>query len=157
MILLVHKAQELIKRSDSPDFEALCNDLRIYQASLRTLFTLECYDNLIKNGRMRPLVGSLLHSLGIRIIAEGTPAGTIHVSGKARGEVKTYQEIISQMRSSKDCTGAQVVISHCENLAGAIRLKELILRELPVKGVSLHSCHGLTTFYAMRGGLILGY
>lgn len=157
MILLVHKAQELIKRSDSPDFEALCNDLRIYQASLRTLFTLECYDNLIKNGRMRPLVGSLLHSLGIRIIAEGTPAGTIHVSGKARGEVKTYQEIISQMRSSKDCTGAQVVISHCENLAGAIRLKELILRELPVKGVSLYSCHGLTTFYAMRGGLILGY
>ena len=157
MVLLTQKAQELIEHSDDPDFEEICNSLRIYQASLRTLFTLECYDNLIKNGRMRPLVGSLLHTLGIRIIAEGTPAGTIHVSGKTRGEVKTYQEIVSQMRSSKDCTGAQVVLSHCENLAGAIRLKEMILKELPVKDVTIYSCHGLTTFYAMRGGLILGY
>lgn len=157
MVLLAQKAQELIEHSDDPNFEEICNALRIYQASLRTLFTLECYDNLIKNGRMRPLVGSLLHTLGIRIIAEGTPAGTIHVSGKARGEVKTYQGIISQMRGSKDCTGAQVVLSHCENLAGAIRLKEMILKELPVKDVTIYSCHGLTTFYAMRGGLILGY
>lgn len=157
MVLLVRKAQELIEGSDVPDFEEICNTLRIYQASLRTIFTLECYDNLIKNGRMRPLVGSLLHTLGIRIIADATPAGTIHVSGKARGEVKTYQEIVSQMRSSKDCTGARVVLSHCENLSGALRLKELILSELPVKDVTIYSCRGLTTFYAMRGGLILGY
>ena len=61
------------------------------------------------------------------------------------------------MRSSKDCTGAEVVISHCENLAGAMRLKQVIQEELAVKSVDILSCRGLTSFYAMEKGLIIGY
>ena len=156
LVLLVQKARSLLE-TEEPDFEKVCEELRMYQASLRTLFTLECFDNLIKNGRMRPLVGNLLHTLGIHIIAEGTPQGTIHVAGKARGESKTYRAIVELMRESKDCSGAEVVLSHCENLSGALKLKELILRELPVKSVALLSCRGLTTFYAMEKGLIIGY
>lgn len=157
MVLLVRKAQALLEAQDLPDFESVCEQLRVYQASLRTLFTLDCFDNLIKNGRMRPLVGNLLHTLGIHVIADGTPQGTIHVSGKARGELKTYQFIVGQMRASKDCTGAEVVLSHCENLSGALKLKEMILQELPVKDVTILSCRGLTTFYAMQDGLIIGF
>ena len=157
MVLLVRKAQALLEAEEEPDFEAVCNQLRTYQASLRTVFTLECFDNLIKNGRMRPLVGNLLHTLGIHVIADATPQGTIHVCGKARGEAKTYQAIVEHMRNSKDCTGAEVVLSHCENLTGALRLKELMLTELPVKDVTILSCRGLTSFYAMEHGLIVGY
>ena len=157
MVLLVRKAQALLEAEEEPDFEAVCDQLRTYQASLRTVFTLECFDNLIKNGRMRPLVGNLLHTLGIHVIADATPQGTIHVCGKARGEAKTYQTIVEHMRDSKDCTGAEVVLSHCENLTGALRLKELILTELPVKDVTVLSCRGLTSFYAMENGLIVGY
>lgn len=157
MVLLVRRAQALLQAEEEPDFDTVCDQLRTYQASLRTIFTLECYDNLIKNGRMRPLVGNLLHTLGIHIIADATPQGTIHVAGKARGELKTYQFIVELMRQSKDCTGAEVVLSHCENLSGALRLKELIMKELPVKDVTVLSCRGLTTFYAMQKGLILGY
>ena len=157
MVLLVRKAQALLEAEEEPDFDAVCDQLRTYQASLRTVFTLECFDNLIKNGRMRPLVGNLLHTLGIHVIADATPQGTIHVCGKARGEAKTYQAIVDHMRESKDCTGAEVVLSHCENLTGALRLKELILKELPVKDVTILSCRGLTSFYAMDNGLILGY
>ncbi len=157
MVLLVRRAQTLLQAEEEPDFDTVCDQLRTYQASLRTIFTLECYDNLIKNGRMRPLVGNLLHTLGIHIIADATPQGTIHVAGKARGELKTYQFIVELMRQSKDCTGAEVVLSHCENLSGALRLKELIMKELPVKDVTVLSCRGLTTFYAMQKGLILGY
>lgn len=157
MVLLVWKAQELIENSDSLKFEEICDLLRIYQASLRTVFTLECYDNLIKNGRMKPLVGSLLHTLGIRVIADATSLGTIHVAKKARGELKTFQGIVSLMRQSKDCTDARVVLSHCDNLSEALRLKEMILSELPVKDVTILSCRGLTSFYAMRNGLILGF
>lgn len=156
MVLLTRKAQSLLEVED-PDFDKVCEELRIYQASLRTVFTLECFDNLIKNGRMRPLVGNLLHTLGIHVIADATPQGTIHVSGKARGEAKTYQAIVDLMRQSKDCDGAEVVLSHCENLPGALKPKELILRELPVKDVTLVSCRGLTTFYAMEKGLIVGF
>lgn len=157
MVLLVRRAQALIEADPNVDFEDLCAQLRMYQASLRTCFTLENFDNLIKNGRMRPLVGTLLHSLGIHVIADATPQGTIHVADKARGEQKTYRAIAALMSASKDCAGAEVVISHCENLAGALALKEQILTSLPVKSVDILSCRGLTSFYAMEKGLIVGY
>lgn len=157
MVLLIRKTCELIKANPEIDFEELCGILRIYQAALRTTFTLENFDNLIKNGRMRPLVGTLLHSLGIHVIAEATPQGTIHVVDKARGEVKTYKGITAHMKNSKDCAGAEVIISHCENLVGAMKLKEQILADLPVKSVDIISCRGLTSFYAMEKGLIIGY
>ena len=158
MVLLIRRAQALIEAAgDDGDFDALCQQLHRYQATLRTCFTLENFDNLIKNGRMRPIVGTLLRSLGIHIIADATAEGTIHVADKARGEGKTYRAITALMRQSKDCTGAEVVISHCENLAGAMKLKQQILDDLPVKSVDILSCRGLTSFYAMEKGLILGY
>lgn len=158
MVLLIRKAKELMETDpEGTDFEGICAQLRLYQAALRTCFTLENFDNLIKNGRMRPLVGTLLHSLGIHVIADGTPQGTIRVVGKARGEAKTYKAITALMKDSKDCVGAEVVISHCENLSGALKLKEQILADLPVKQVDILSCRGLTSFYAMEKGLIIGY
>ena len=158
MILLTRKAQALMEAANGPeDFEDICDQLRTYQASLRTCFTLECFDNINKNGRMRPLVGTLLHTLGIHVLAVATPQGTIQVTGKARGEAKTYQGLTAQMADSKDCTGAHVVICHCQNPVGAQKLKEQIEKDLPVKQVDIVPCRGLTSFYAMEKGLIIGY
>ena len=157
MALLIYRARELMEADTTGDFEGICNQLRLYQAALRTCFTLENFDNLIKNGRMRPLVGTLLHSLGIHVIADATPQGTIHVADKARGEAKTYRAITALMGASKDCTDAHVIVAHCENLAGAMKLKQQILDDLPVKEVEILSCRGLTSFYAMQKGLIIGY
>ena len=155
MILLIRKAKELIQADVSDDFKGICDKLREYQSTLRTVFTLENYDNLIKNGRMRPLVGTLLHTLGIHVIADGTPEGTIHVADKARGEAKTYKGIIKRMCELKDCTDATVVINHCENREGALKLKEQIQKDLSVKSVDIVSCRGLTSFYALEKGLIV--
>ncbi len=157
MVLLIRKTRALIEENPAIDFEDLCAQLRLYQAAQRTCFTLECFDNLIKNGRMRPLVGTLLHSLGIHVTAVATPQGTISVAGKARGEAKTYQALTALMKDSKDCTDTEVVICHCENQIGAQRLKEQILKDLPVKSVDIIPCRGLTSFYAMEKGLIIGY
>ena len=157
MVLLIRRARELMEADETGDFDGICAQLRLYQAALRTCFTLENFDNLIKNGRMRPLVGTLLHSLGIHVIADATPQGTIHVADKARGEAKTFRAITALMRASKECDGAEVVISHCENPEGAQRLKEQILADLPVKQVDVIPCRGLTSFYAMEKGLIIGY
>ena len=157
MVLLIRKTQELIEANPDIDFDEQCGILRMYQASLRTCFTLENFDNLIKNGRMRPLVGTLLHTLGIHVIADATPQGTIRVLDKVRGEFKTYKALAALMKKSKECHNAEVVICHCENMTGALKLKEQILKDLPVKKVDILSCRGLTSFYAMEKGLIIGY
>ena len=38
-----------------------------------------------------------------------------------------------------------------------MKLKQQILEDLPVSKVEIISCRGLTSFYAMEKGLILGY
>ena len=49
----------------------------------------------------------------------------------------------------------KVRIAHCENPAGAEKLKQQLMADLPVKSVELISCRGLTSFYAMEKGLIV--
>lgn len=156
MVLLIRRAKELMETDTTGDFEGICAQLRLYQAALRTCFTLENFDNLIKNGRMRPLVGTLLRSLGIHVIADATPQGTIHVADNARGEAKTWKATTQLMPPAR-LRRCRVVISHCENMKGAGKLKEQILTDLPVKSVEIISCRGLTSFYAMEKGLIIGY
>ena len=156
-VLILRKARSLIEANPEIDFDELCDALRVYQASLRTVFTLENFDNLVKNGRMRPLVGTLLHTLGIHVIAEATLQGTISVCDKARGAVKTYQRMAQLMAERKDCEGAEVIIAHCNNLEGAARLKKQIMDTLPVKSVELIPTRGLCSFYAMDQGLIVGF
>ena len=155
LALIVLRAQQLIEAGK--DFEEVCAALREYQASLRIAFTLSNFGNLIKAGRMSPFIGSVLTGLGIHVIADATPQGTIHVAGKARGENKTIKHIVHMMAEAKDVTGLPVLIAHCENLAGAMKLKQAILAELPVADVTLLNCKGLCTFYAMEKGLIVSY
>ena len=109
-----------------------------------------------KSGRISPAAAFVGDAIGLKPLITFED-GEAKILSKARGEAKTYQTIVEHMRDSKDCTGAEVVLSHCENLTGALRLKELILTELPVKDVTILSCRGLTSFYAMENGLILGY
>lgn len=155
MILLLRKAAALAEEHLS--FETLCDRLESYRSSLRTCFTLENFDNLIKNGRMAPIAGALLQTLGIHIVADATPEGTIHVAKKARGEAHTFKAITQLMSDAKDCAGSHVILCHCRNLQGAERLRAVIQERLNVASVEILPCHGLTSFYAMDQGLIVSY
>lgn len=156
LILLTRKARALIETGQQ-GFSAVCKTLQDYRDSLRTVFTLETFDNLVKNGRMRPLLGTVLHTLGIHVIAIGNSEGAIQVVDKARGETRTIRALLAQMQARKDCHGADVIISHCQNLEGAQRLKDAILKHLPVKSVTTLPCRGLNSYYAMDQGLIVVY
>lgn len=156
MVNQLRRAAQLY--AEGVPFDDICADLEKFRdEQCRTMFTLENFDNLVNNGRMRPLLGTMLHTLGIHVIAEGTREGKIHVCGKARGLDKTCKEIVKLMQESKDCTGAHVIITHCQNPSGAQRLAEYITASLPVEGVEFLECRGLTSYYAMDQGLILCY
>ena len=155
MILLLRKAAELAEQG--LPFEDLCAELQVCQKNTRLCFTLEHFDNLVNNGRMPPLAGTLLQTLGIRIVAEATAEGTIRVAKKARGEAHTAKAITQLMADAKNCADSHVIITHCQNPEGAERLRNAILDRLPVKAVEVLPCRGLTSFYAMDKGLILSY
>ena len=62
----------------------------------------------------------------------------------------------SEMKKAGFC-GGRVHIAHCLNGDAAQQLRQLNLREYPESAVTVGDCTGLCSFYAEKGGLIVGY
>ncbi len=155
MVLLKMKACEMIR--EGKEFSEMAKILDEYQANLDLTFALGGYDNLIKTGRMSKISGILATSLGIRAVAIATKAGEIEVVKKPRGEANAIMAMAQVMKETKNMENKPVVISHCKNPEGAQMAKEVFLKELKVSEVYINDCKGLTTFYTMEKGLIIGY
>lgn len=69
---------------------------------------------------------------------------------------KALRELVKQMKEEK-YQGGRVVIDHCENEADAEKLKELLLAEYPKAEITIRPMRGLCSFYAERGGLMVGF
>ncbi len=155
MVLILRKAEELI--SGGADFETVAKQTEAYAKSLFLLFALGSYDNLIKNGRMSRVAGILATTLGIRAVAANTPEGEIKILQKPRGEERAIAQMVEIMGKLKDMVGQPVVISHCNNLKGAQRLKELISHVYLTTKITILQTTGLTSFYTENGGLLIGF
>lgn len=155
LVLLIRRAAELIKEKFS--FEEMEKKLTEYCEKMQLFFSLDSYDNLVKTGRMSRIAGLVASSLGIRAVAGKTKEGTIEVLAKPRGEKKAIAKMVAMMRERKNLKNQPVVINHCNNEAGASRLKELIEQQCQTKDITVLSCRGLTSFYAGELGLIVSF
>ena len=72
------------------------------------------------------------------------------------GEEKSLAAILAQLQSNGLKTG-KVHISHCRNEAAAKKLQAKLLAALPQVSVQIHTCRGLCSYYAEKGGLLVGY
>lgn len=155
IVLLAKKADELI--AQGLGFEEIATALDEYNTKINLVFALGGYDNLIKTGRMKPIVGAIATHLGIRAVAVNTPQGEIDVVKKPRGEEKAISAIVDIMNATKDMTDKPVIISHCRNLTGAKNLKALIEQKCKTGDITILECKALTSFYTMETGIIVGY
>lgn len=155
MVLIARMADKLI--GEGLPFEQICEKLEEYTKSVRLVFTLTQFDNLIKAGRMKPLVGAVVSALGIRVVAQASDIGTVEVMFKVRGEDKTLEKMVDYMNEQKDMTNLPVVINHCNNIEAVEKLKKLIREKCHTDDITVLECKALTTFYAMEKGLLIGY
>ena len=155
MVLIARKADQLI--GEGLPFEEVVAKLEEYTQEVRLVFTLEKFDNLIKAGRMKPLVGKVVSALGIHLIAQASVDGRVELMFKVRGDEKTLEKMVEYMNEQKDMTGKPVVINHCNNHKMVERLKELIKEKCKTEDITVLHCKGLTTFYAMEKGILIGY
>jgi len=51
----------------------------------------------------------------------------------------------------------KVRIAHCMNEAAADKLRKMILSQMPQADVRIHRCRGLCSYYAEKGGLLVGF
>ena len=154
LVLIVEKLQELIAQDLS--FEQISQKIKAYQQQTGLLFMLESLKNFAANGRVSPAVAKIAGVLGIRIVGKASQQGTLEPTDKCRGESKSLNAIVLHLIEAGLSKG-KVRIAHCENEAAAEELKNRILAKCRQADVKIHACRGLCSYYAEKGGLLLGY
>lgn len=154
LTLIAQKLEELICAGKS--FEEICAYIPGYQKNTGLLFMLESLNNFAANGRVSPAVAKIAGVLGIRIVGKASDVGTLEPTDKCRGEAKSLNAILKHLKESGLKTG-RVQLAHCLNETAANTLKNMIEAELPEVTVNIDINLGLCSYYAEKGGLLVGY
>lgn len=152
--LIVEKLKELIL--EGKPFRKIQEAIRTYQSHTHLLFSLQSLTNLARNGRVSPVVAKVAGVLGIRIVGTASQEGTLQPLHKCRGEKKALETILSEMKE-RCFRGGKVRICHCFNPESAGQLRDMILSHFPSSDVLIEPCTALCSFYAERGGLLVGF
>lgn len=154
MVLIIDKLSELINSNFDPDtiYKEICN----YQINTHLYFELSSLDNFAKNGRINPILAKGIGILGIKIVGKASDEGTLQPMDKCRGDKKAFICLISHM---KKCgyAGGRVIISHTNNPSGANDMNELIKTELGYNDATIMENHGLCSYYAEPGSVLIGF
>ena len=154
MALCVVKILEYIRAGW--DFERVVRAAELALKHTHIVFALSSFDNLVKNGRLSRIVGFIARKLGMWGIGVGSEEGKIDIKGKTRGSLSALSMLVEDMKE-RGFAGGRAVISHCQNLDLAEKLREKIHEFWPECEVRILAARGLCSYYAERGGLILAY
>ncbi len=154
MKLHLLKLRELILQGK--DFSTISKEIQAYKDQHTSLvFCLESMNNLANNGRVNPAVAKVASILGIRVIGDVDENG-LHPTDKVRGEKKATMTIFSNMKRL-GYKGGRLLIDHCYNEKAAADLKMTTLEEFSAAEVIIGKTRGLCTYYAEKGGLMIGF
>ena len=154
LTLIVEKLEELIGEGKS--YEEICGYMPKYQKKTGLLFMLESLNNFAANGRVSPAVAKIAGVLGIRIVGKASDAGTLEPTDKCRGEAKSLNAILKHLKEN-DLKTSKVILAHCLNESAANTLKNMIETDLPGVTVKIAKNLGLCSYYAEKGGLLVGF
>lgn len=154
MELIAEKLQALIAAGLS--FEQISETIQDYQQHTGLLFMLESMQNLANNGRVSKLAAKAAGILGIRVVGKASDVGTLEQLVKARGEKKALDALMENM-VSLGYKGGKVRIAHCLNENAAVSLQQRICILYPQADIQIRPTGGLCSFYAEKGGLLIGF
>ena len=152
--MIIDKLGELIGQGLS--FEEVNTAIHKYMEEHKLIFALSSYHNLVNNGRMPKIAGIVLGHLGLWGVGIASDEGTIKMKKIAKGGKRTLQVIMHDLKDRVADKGV-VVISHCENELFAHNLKEAVISKYPDYQVKIMPTRGLCSYYAEKGGIIVGF
>ena len=139
------------------DYETVCREITEYKDHGTSLvFSLESMINLANNGRVPMIVAKAAGLIGLRMIGIVSEEGQIHPTDKARGEKNTIETIWAKMLS-EGYKGGRLRIDNCFNEKTAEEIKKLALENFPGADVKIEPTGALCSFYAEKGGLMIGF
>lgn len=150
--LMAEKCRDLIAMGKS--FDEIISELSEYKTGL--LFVLESMKNLANNGRISKIAATAAGVLGVRAVGKASESGTLEMLSKNRGTPKTIDAVLLHLKEN-GYEGRRVKLSHCFNASFAKQIAARIRDEFPEAHVDISECRGLCSFYAEKGGLLIGF
>lgn len=138
------------------DFETICKQIDAYCKQTHLLFVLKSLDNLIKNGRVSKLAGTVAGLLGIKILGMASEEGQLEVLQKCRGKMTAYKNVIEEMYN-RGYQGGRIIISHCFAEDIAQYIAETVKATYPESLIEIMPTSGLCSYYAERGGILMAF
>lgn len=154
MDLIVDEINRLI--ATGLEFDELVQAITTYQENSKLLFVLAKVDNLVKNGRLSKLVGTVVGLLNIRMVGEASAEGKLELLQKARGHKKSVTAAFEEMKKA-GYDGGRIVMAHRNNAKFFQQFSELVKASFPMAVIDEVATSGLCSFYAEEGGLLMGY
>ena len=152
--LILERLQQLVMQGLT--FEEVAERITSYRENTGLLFMLESLQNFAKNGRVSPLLARVVGVLGVRVVGKASDVGDLEPLDKCRGEQKALSDVVRRLEE-QGFVGGRVRLAHCFNEAAALELKSQITAGFPTAEVVIYPCRGLCSFYAERGGLLVGF
>ena len=152
--LIIEKIEECIDKDMS--FEDVCNCVTAYMKKTGLVFMLKSLKTFANNGRVSPIVAKLVGIAGICIVGKASDEGTLEPMHKPRGERRALETLVGCLDKEGFKTG-KISIGHCQNESAAEQLKELILAKFKNVQIEIHKFRGLCSFYAEKGGVLVGF
>ena len=152
--LIIEKIEECIKRG--MPYEDACNSVEEYMKNTGLIFMLKSLKNFANNGRVSPVVAKLVGIAGICIVGKASSEGTLEPMHKCRGERRSLETLVEELEKEAFHSG-KISIGHCQNESAALKLQTLILEKFKDVQIEIHKLRGLCSFYAEKGGLLVGF
>ena len=105
---------------------------------------------------MMNIASKLVGIAGICIVGKASSEGTLEPMHKCRGERHSLETLVEDLEREGFCSG-KISIGHCQNESAAEQLKELILAKFENVQIEIHKFRGLCSFYAEKGGVLVGF
>ena len=154
MILIIEKLRELINADTS--FEEIIAKINEYKKNTGLLFMLKSMNNLANNGRVSKISAKIAGVMNIRVVGKASDVGTLEPLDKPRGEKMTLLKMKDRLLSL-GYKGGKLRITHCLNAESAETLCKMMLEIYPTADITIGKCRGLCSFYAERGGMLVGF
>ena len=101
-------------------------------------------------------MAKLVGIAGICIVGKASSEGTLEPMHKCRGERRSLETLVEDLKAEGFRFG-KISIGHCQNESAAEQLKGLILAQFNDVQIEIHKFRGLCSFYAEKGGILVGF
>lgn len=129
-----------------------------YIKGMKTFFVLESLDNLVKAGRISPIIAKVTSVLSVKPIMEGTDEGTIKVHEKVVGTKRAFKRFVEIIGEQGINLEERILgIAHCNCIEKAIEFKNEVLKRYNFKDIVIVNTRGISSVYANEGGLIIAF